>query len=142
TAVKSGALSAKWNEDGSSFEYAQDGKLFRYDIKSKAATEIGEAPKMERRRPSGPARGRQFDSAVSPDGTFKAFTKDRNMYLSKPDGSDVIALTADGNEETQVKYGIAPWVHGEELSQNTAIGWGPDRTQSAFYIFQEKEAKK
>jgi dipeptidyl-peptidase-4 len=142
TAVKSGALSAKWNENGNSFEYAQDGKLFRYDIKSKAVTEIGEAPVTERRRPNGPARGRQFDSALSPDGTVKAFTKDRNMYLSKPDGSGVIALTTDGNEETQVKYGIATWVYGEELGQNTAMWWSPDSKKIAFYKFEEKDVKK
>ncbi len=142
SSVKSGALSAKWNEDGSSFEYSQDGKLYRYDIKSKKASEIGEAPKPEGRRRTGPARGRQFDSATSPDGAFKAFTKDRNMYLSKPDGSGVIALTTDGNENNQVKYGIATWVYGEELSQNTAMWWSPDSKKIAFYRFEEKDVKK
>lgn len=142
TAVKSGALSAKWNADGSTFEYAQDGKLFRYDVKSKKATEIGEAPKPEPRQRTGPARGRQFDSAVSPDGSLKAFTKDRNMYLSQPDGTGVVALTTDGNEENQVKYGIATWVYGEELSQNTAMWWSPDGKKIAFYRFEEKGVKK
>jgi dipeptidyl-peptidase-4 len=142
TAVKSGAISAKWNEDGNSFEYGQDGKLFRYDIKGKIAKEIGVAPQIERRRPDGPVRGRQFDSALSPDGTFKAFTKERNMYLSKPDGSGVLALTTDGNEDTQVKYGIATWVYGEELRQNTAMWWSPDSKKIAFYKFEEKDVKK
>ena len=142
TAVKSGALSAKWNDDGRAFEYVQDGKLFRYDIKSKTATELGEAPKPEPRRRSGPARGRQYDSAESPDGAFKAFTKDRNMYLGNPDGTNVTALTTDGNEENQVKYGIATWVYGEELSQNTAMWWSPDSKKMAFYKFEEKEVKK
>lgn len=142
TAVKSGAISAKWSEDGSSFEYSQDGKLFKYDVKSKKATEIGDAPKPEPRRRTGPARGRQYDSTVSPDGTFNAFTKDRNMYLSNADGSGVVPLTTDGNETNQVKYGIATWVYGEELRQNTAMWWSPDSKKIAFYRFEEKDVKK
>lgn len=140
--IKSGALTANWKSDGSSFEYAHDGRLFRYDIKSKKVTELGEAPKIEPRRRSGPARGRQFDSMVSPDGSLKAFTKDRNMYLSNPDGTNVIALTSDGNEENQVKYGIATWVYGEELGQNTAMWWSPNSKKIAFYKFVEKDVKK
>ena len=97
---------------------------------------------MERRRYNGPARGRQFDSAVSPDGKVKAFTKDRNMYISNPDGSGVVAITTDGNEENQVKYGIATWVYGEELGQNTAMWWSPDSKKIAFYRFVEKDVKK
>jgi dipeptidyl-peptidase-4 len=142
TAIKSGGLTAQWNADGSAFEYARDGKLYRYDVKSKKTEEIGDAPKAEFRRRTGPARGRQYDSATAPDGSLKAFTKDRNMYLSKPDGSDVVALTTDGSEESQVKYGIATWVYGEELSQNTAMWWSPDSKKIAFYRFEEKDVKK
>lgn len=142
TAIKSGALTAQWNADGSAFEYAKDGKLYRYDVKSKKTEEIGDAPKAEFRRRTGPARGRQYDSATAPDGSLKAFTKDRNMYLSKPDGSGVVALTTDGSEKSQVKYGIATWVYGEELSQNTAMWWSPDSKKIAFYRFEEKDVKK
>lgn len=142
SSVKSGAINATWNEEGTSFEYVQSGKLYKYDLKSKTTTEIGEAPRMERRRNNGPARGRQFDSAVSPDGKVKAFTKDRNMYISNPDGSGVVAITTDGNEENQVKYGIATWVYGEELGQNTAMWWSPDSKKIAFYRFVEKDVKK
>ena len=142
SSVKSGAINATWNEEGTSFEYVQSGKLYKYDLKSKTTTEVGEAPRMERRRYNGPARGRQFDSAVSPDGKVKAFTKDRNMYISNPDGSGVVAITTDGNEENQVKYGIATWVYGEELGQNTAMWWSPDSKKIAFYRFVEKDVKK
>ncbi|WP_026954907.1 S9 family peptidase [Algoriphagus vanfongensis] len=142
SSVKSGALSAKWNEESSSFEYTQEGKRYSYDVKSKKVTELGQAPQVQPRRRTGPARGRQYDSAESPDGKFKAFTKDRNMYLSKPDGSGVVAITTDGNEENQTKYGIATWVYGEELSQNTAMWWSPDSKKVAFYRFEEKDVKK
>ncbi len=140
--VKMGSLDVTWKEDGSSFDYVQDGKLYRYTVKTKNTAEVGDAPAPERRNYNRPVRGRQFDSAVSPDGKVKAFTKDRNMYISDPDGSNVRALTTDGNEETQVKYGIATWVYGEELGQNTAMWWSPDSKKIAFYKFEEKEVDK
>lgn len=64
------------------------------------------------------------------------------MYLSNADGSNIIAITSDGNEENQVKYGIATWVYGEELGQNTAMWWSPDGSKIAFYRFDEKDVKK
>lgn len=139
---KSGALVVKWSEDGSSFEYEQDKKLYRYTIKTKTLAEIGDAPAPDRQGGSRPARGRQFESAASPDGKLKAYTKNRNMYVSAPDGSNPIQITTDGNEETQVKYGVATWVYGEELGQRTAMWWSPDSKKIAFYKFQEKNVKK
>ncbi|HET9055152.1 MAG TPA: alpha/beta fold hydrolase, partial [Cyclobacteriaceae bacterium] len=142
TSVKSGALTVKWSDDGSSFEYERDRKRYRYTVKTKTVTEIGDAPAPDRRGGARPARGRQYDFADSPDGKWKAFTKNRNMYLSAPDGSHAIALTTDGNAETQIKYGTATWVYGEELRQNTAMWWSPDSKKIAFYKFDEKNSKK
>jgi len=142
SSVKSGAISSEWNEEGNTFEYVHSGKLFRFDVKKKSTTEVGEAPRSERIRADRPARGRQYDSAISPDQKVKAFSKDRNMYISNPDGSGVIAITTDGSEENQVKYGIATWVYGEELDQNTAMWWSPDSKKIAFYRFVEKDVKK
>ncbi|PZX49613.1 S9 family peptidase [Algoriphagus chordae] len=142
SAVKPGSLNVNWAEDGKSFTYAENGKLQSFSVKTKKVTEEGDVPRPERRAWNRPARGRQFDSAESPDGKYKAFTKDRNMYLSDPDGSNVMAITTDGNEENQVKYGIATWVYGEELSQNTAMWWSPDGSKIAFYRFVEKDVKK
>lgn len=142
SAVKPGSLNVTWAEDGKSFTYAENGKLQSFSVKTKEVTEVGDIPTPERRAWNRPARGRQFDSAESPDGKLKAFTKDRNMYLSNADGSNVIAITTDGNEENQVKYGIATWVYGEELGQNTAMWWSPDGSKIAFYRFVEKDVKK
>ena len=142
-AVKPGTLYATWAEDGKSFEYVKDGKLWQYDVKKGEAKDMGAPPRPERRpRPFRPARGRQYPSAVSPDGTLKAYTENRNMYLSKPDGSGVMAITTDGNTENMNKYGIATWVYGEELGQNTAMWWSPDSKKIAFYKFNEKGAKQ
>ena len=64
------------------------------------------------------------------------------MYLSDIDGSNVQAITTDGNEENQVKYGIATWVYGEELGQRNAMWWSPDSKRIAFYRFEEKGAQR
>ncbi|KXK24313.1 MAG: dipeptidyl-peptidase IV [Bacteroidetes bacterium OLB12] len=140
--VKPGNLSVTWSEDGSAFEYVQDKKLYRYSVKTKKTVEVGDAPVSERRFPSRPARGRQYDFANSPDGKWKAYTKDRNMYISEATGANQVAITTDGNDQNQIKYGIATWVYGEELGQNTAMWWSPDSKKIAFYKFDEKNAKK
>lgn len=142
TAVKSGGLTVKWSDDGNSFEYEQDKKLYRYIIKTKTTETVGDAPVPDRRTGARPARGRQYDFANSPDNKWKAYTRDRNFYISAADGSNAVKITQDGNEETQIKYGIATWVYGEELGQNTAMWWSPDSRQVAFYKFQERNVKK
>lgn len=144
SSIKRAPSSVSWSDDGKSFTYSENGKTYKYDVRKKKATEI-ETPKRENTRRNWgnrPARGRQYDSALSPDNKLKAFTKDRNMYLSDVDGSNVRALTTLGNDENQIKFGIATWVYGEELSQNTAMWWSPDSKKVAFYRFEEKEAKK
>src|SRR6185295_1582713 len=76
--VKLGSLPVKWLDGGKAFEYYKDGKSYRYDIATNAATEAGVAPPDAEggrggRRRGGPERGRQFGSATSPDGKLKAF---------------------------------------------------------------------
>ncbi|OEK03730.1 peptidase [Roseivirga sp. 4D4] len=141
--VKPGTLSANWAEDSKTFEYIKDGKLWSYDVRKKKLTDMGDPPPPPpRRRFNRPARGRQYASADSPDGKLKAFTRDRNMYISNPDGSGEIAITTDGNMDNLVKYGIATWVYGEELRQTTAMWWSPDSKKVAFYKFNEQGAKR
>jgi len=147
-AVKLGSLSVKWKNDGKSFEYQKDGKTYRYDVVSGMATEVasssGEAAPPAGRpgsrfQPGGPARGRQYDSAVSPDGKTKAFYRDRNLWLSDANGANEVAVTTDGNEKARIKYGTASWVYGEELGQRTAMWWSPDSKRIAYYRFDESK---
>ena len=145
-AVKPGTLSVTW-KDAPTFEYAKDGKMYRYDVAKKAATEVGPAPEhaaaAARRGARGqggaPERGRQVASATSPDGKLKAFYRDRNLWLSDADGANEVAVTTDGSEKDRIKYGTASWVYGEELGQTTAMWWSPDSTKVAYYRFDEKQ---
>ena len=39
TAIKSGAITPTWAEDGKSFEYTRDGKRFRFDVATRRLTD-------------------------------------------------------------------------------------------------------
>ena len=138
-AVTSGAVSAAWAEDGRSFEYRHAGVTYRYDVAERRAEALsrGSRAAPDRRGRRGPARGRQFDSAESPDGEHLAFYRARNLYISRADGSEEITVTTDGSERERTKYGTASWVYGEELGQRTAMWWSPDGSKLAYYGFDE-----
>src|SRR5207247_951642 len=133
-----GALKGAWKDGGKSFEYRKDGKTYRYDVASKKAAEVkaGSSSADDTGafgRFRGRARGRQADSALSPEGTLKAFHRDRNLWLSDPNGVIETPITTDGSAANRVKYGKASWVYGEELYQGTAIWWSPDGKKVAYY---------
>lgn len=145
-AVKMGALQVRWLDGGKAFEYQRDGKFYRYDVTSRqaveAATSAAAGPAdngFRGRRGQGVERGRQVAFANSPDGKLKAFHKDRNLWISDTNGANEFAVTTDGNEKTRTKYGIASWVYGEELNQNSAMWWSPDSKKVAFYHFDESK---
>ncbi|NVK52125.1 MAG: DPP IV N-terminal domain-containing protein [Flavobacteriaceae bacterium] len=144
SSIKRAPTSVTWAKDGKSFTYVKDGLEHTFDVRKKKVVSTKKAEKRQRRfrRGNRPARGRQYAFAISPDRKLKAFTKNRNFYISKPDGSNVQAITTQGNDKNQIKFGIATWVYGEELGQNTAMWWSPDSKKVAFYRFEEKDAKK
>ena len=142
SAVRSGALTVTWS-DAQTFEYARDGKRYRYDLSLQASTEVAasgpQEPSGRGGRAGGPARGRQVDSSDSPDGKLKAFYRDRNLWLGAVAGGDEVPITTDGSEKGRIKYGTASWVYGEELSQTTAMWWSPDSKRIAYYRFDEQK---
>jgi len=145
-AFKSGAIQVTWKDGGKAFEYVRDGKTWRFDIASKKLSEVPGAVAPEqggmrggRGGQGGPARGRQFTEALSPDKKIKAFYRDRNVWLSDPDGKNEIAVTTEGSEKGRIKYGTASWVYGEELTQSSAMWWSPDSTKLAYYRFDESK---
>ncbi len=148
-AYKSGALSVTWKDDGQAFEFRKEGKTYRYNIETRTSKELqpsgnntNSAPapagrvSERRRRASGPARGRQFTSATSPDGKFKAVYRDRNVWLVTKGGKEQ-AITCDGSGTKRIKNGTATWVYGEELAQSTAMWWSSNSQFLAFYRFDE-----
>jgi dipeptidyl-peptidase-4 len=144
SAIQRGALQVTWS-DANSFTYMRDGRRYRYDVKAGQTTEIGAPPADSlgggRGRGGGsamPERGRQFDSALSPDGRQRAFYRDHNLWLGNSDRSNAVAITTKGNEQERIKFGIASWVYGEELDQNTAMWWSPDSRKLAYYGIDEK----
>jgi dipeptidyl-peptidase-4 len=95
TAVRGGTIAATWI-DGKAFEYTRDGKRLHFDVASRVAWEVPNVETSGRGNRGGdesPERGRQFESTASPDGRFKAFYRNRNVWLSNPDGSNEIAVT-------------------------------------------------
>jgi len=139
-AVKSGSVSVTW-KDATTFEYQRDGKIYRYDVAARAATEVGQVmPAQPGARRPGLERGRQATSAASPNGKLTAVYRNRNLSLADAAGGSEVALTTDGSERDRVKYGTASWVYGEELAQTSAMWWSPDSTKLAYYRFDEKGA--
>ncbi len=160
--VKLGSLSVTWLEGGKAFEFQRDGKRFHFDVATRttqavtntsaktntnAASRPGAARREGRERRGGterPERGRQFTSATSPDGYWKAFYRDRNLWLSATNdtqATNALAITTDGSEKTRLKYGTANWVYGEELEQRTAIWWATNSLKVAFYRFDESQVR-
>ena len=132
-----------WIDGGRAVEYDRDGKRYRADAERGRAQEVAAMTDDTGHgsNAAAPERGRQFESALSPDGRLKAFYKDRNVWLSDEDGRDARAITTDGSVSGRVKYGTASWVYGEELSQRTAMWWSPDSRKIAYYRFDEREVR-
>ena len=146
-AVTGGVTAVSWIDGGRALEYDLGGKRYRYDLARALSAQVEAAAAADTgRRGRGssgavPDRGRQVESTLSPDGTLKAFYKDRNVWLSAADGSDARALTTDGSVSGRIKYGTASWVYGEELSQGTAMWWSPTGRKIAYYRFDERDVR-
>ncbi len=141
--VKLGTVSMlAWTDSGKALEFGRDGKRWRYDVAGRtlveAAATTAAAPGSGARGGSGVARGRQVESAVSPDGKLKATHRDRNLWMSDTAGANETVITTDGSARDRIKYGTASWVYGEELRQTSAMWWNPTSTQIAYYRFDEK----
>lgn len=144
SSVKRGTLLATWADDSKSFTYTRDGKRYRYDLAAKKESEDSGTDTPTRGQGRGrrsPERGRQFDTAYSPDGKLKAISRDRNVYVSDADGKNEVAVTTEGSVSKRIKYGIASWVYGEELGVREAMWWSPDGKRLAYYRFDEGPVK-
>ncbi len=152
--VRPGTVSANWNDpSGKTFEYVVNQgaspKRYRFDIATRAATELKEADGAASAVTGG--RGRQANdlsargsyarehSYNSPDGKLKAFTRGNNIYLAKADGADERAVTTDGSIERRIRNGVPTYVYTEELALGRSIWWSPDGTKLAYMRFDESK---
>jgi dipeptidyl-peptidase-4 len=147
SAVVYGRVEVHWSPDGK-FAYFQQGEAWKQVDLGTGTVRDSQKPTLpERQTTSGgrqqnrgfPERGRQFTVDFSDDGQWKAFYRDRNLWLSKVDGSEEKAITTDGSEKTRIKYGTGTWVYGEELGQREAIWFSPDSKKVAFYRVDESK---
>lgn len=151
---KSGAVSVTWLDGGRALEYRHDGKRYRYDVASRERTEIAannstnaarvtsrgtDANLRRPEMPARPVRGRQYAAAISPNLQYRAFYRDRNLWLRDLATTNETAVTREGNEHHRVKLGTATWTYGEELDQTTAIWWSSNNLKLAFYRFDESQ---
>ena len=166
------ATGIEWSEDGTSVTFSSARKRLKFDMTTKSLTPVeGEADADDAggppqrggnraarggqgqvQRGGMPARGRQREREVSPDGAWVAVCKDWNVTLEPgarieavagdeaaagPRDATPIPITSGGNRK--FRYGTASWVYGEELDQRDAMWWSPDSSKLAFYEFDERE---
>lgn len=143
SALKSGAVSGKWRDGGAAFEFKRNDQWLRFDAAKRElaaiekpapeASSVVRSPRPQQAR----ERGRQFTTALSPDGKLEASCRERNLWISDADGANARAITSDGSESARIKNAMGSWVYGEELDQTTAMWWSPDGKRLAFYRFDE-----
>ncbi len=147
--VKQGRISAKWADDGKSFQYSFDGKRYIFDVKKKKSIiDEGKAEKEEspyerymRMYKNAPARGRQYAIETSPDKKLVANYRNGNVFIVDSAGTNEITVTIEGSVEKRFTFGTATWVYGEELSQRHAMWWSPDSKKLAFYHFDMSKVR-
>lgn len=135
-----------WLDNGKKVEFRRkvisNSKLSRFDI---TENKLEENVYTLRKR-SGPARGRQKNTQKSPDGKWSAICKEFNVIIEQNEDENdndeaplKIQVTTDGTRK--IRYGVASWVYGEELSQRDAMWWSPNSKFLAFYKFDETQVK-
>ena len=154
-----GTVSAiDWSTDGKSVSYNNQGKRYRFDLKTQKKEEIGAATRSQaagrrgrigRRGQRGdpgantgryvgrPTRGRQYTRVDSPDGKWQAHYENWNVVLRNKADKKPTAVTIDGNEK--IHYGTASWVYGEELNQTKAMWWTPNSKKLLYYRFDDSD---
>ena len=82
-----------------------------------------------------PSRGRQLDSSISPNNTWKAVSRNGNVLLESLVSERSQVVTVEGSDA--LKFGTASWVYGEELDVQEAMWWRGDSLGLVYYRFDE-----
>lgn len=156
--VKSGAVTAQWAADSSSFDYTLNGVRWRFDIATNTASQVtqtdadpqpasGPSAQPAVATPAAPGglvlargRGREADVA-SPDGAMRAFSRDHNMWLVPTSGGPERQLTTDGGAAARIRHGVGSYVYLEEFSVSQPVWWSPDGTKLAWMRYDETKVQ-
>ena len=143
--VKLGSIAATWAEDSGSFDYAFDGKRWRFDLATLKASEIQPGdPLTEARTPPASAggvvlaRGRGAEAnVVSPDGQNRAFSRDYDVWLVPVSGGVEKQISTDGSEAARIRNGVGSYVYLEEFNVSSPVWWSPDSRKLAWMRYDE-----
>ena len=89
--IKRAPTSVKWAKDGKTFTYVENGMVKTFDVRKKKVIATKEAQRPQRRVVVEEIDQLEEDNMllhISPNKQLKAFTKNRNMYISNADGSN------------------------------------------------------
>ncbi len=144
-AVKSGAINAEWTADSKSFSYKLGDGYWRFDVVAKAAAATEPPPpKPTAITPNhnglvlARGLGQEADIA-SPDGQWRAVTRDGNIWIVPTGGGAEKQITTDGGREARIRNGVGSYVYLEEFRIQTPVWWSPDGKKLAWMRYDEKK---
>jgi len=106
-----------FDHKGGVIEFSSMGKKYSYNSKKNSCTEEGRSPAQSR------------GASTSPDGNWKAFIKDYNLWVKNLNSGEEKQLTADGIED----FGYATNNAGWTRSSGPVLLWSPDSKKIATF---------
>jgi dipeptidyl-peptidase-4 len=153
SAVKLGAVQPNWSDDSRSFSYMLNGRLLRFDLRTRTSKEIdAPAPPQQRGAAGGPqgsladglvlARGRGADAdVISPDGKLRAFSRDLNVWLRPAAGGAETQVSTDGSVAARIRNGVGSYIYLEEFAVRSPVWWSPDSSKIAWQRYDESKVE-
>lgn len=148
-AVKSGAITATWAADSKSFEYTHDSRRVFSLVTMRSGPAPVAAPEPARVTPAPQAaggvvlargRGREAD-VLSPDGSMRAISRDRNIWILPAKGGVEKQITTDGSAASRIRNGVGSYVYLEEFSVSQPVWWSPDGKKLAWMRYDETKVE-
>ncbi len=115
--LKLSLSSLSFDDRGSLAGFSSMGKKYSYNSKKNSCKEEGRSPAQSR------------GAATSPDGNWKAFIKDYNLWVENLNSGEEKQLTTDGEED----FGYATNNAGWTRSKRPVLLWSPDSKKIATF---------